>query len=112
MSTTTPLPTWTLGELMEKARRDANVSTAEMASYLGVNPKTINNYEANRTHPSRSTIMAWAAKCEQPWFTVEGIRDLLATSLRWVTTLPGQLSFASLLFTDLSPVDAPPAIAA
>lgn len=92
MSTANPLPLWTLGELMEKARRDAKVSTSEMALYFGVHRKTINNWEAGRTHPSRADIRTWAERCNQPWFTLEGIRDLLGGDFRWITDPAVQLS--------------------
>lgn len=107
MSTTTPLPVWTLGELMEKARRDAGISTAQMADILNVTPKTINNYEANRTHPSRAVIMAWSSICDQAWFTLDGISDLLRVDSPWITAPADQLS----LFDDDSDEEELPAAA-
>lgn len=92
MSTATPLPLWTLGELMEKARRDARISTAQMAFHFGVHRKTINNWESGRTHPSRADIFVWAERCNQPWFTLDGIRDLLRDGLRWITDRADQLT--------------------
>lgn len=106
MSTTTPLlPSWTLGELMEKARRDAHISTADMALHFGVTRKTINNWEANRSTPSRAVLLVWAQRCDQPWFTAEGIRDLLVLTSPWITALPGQLEFADVRLGDAVPVD-------
>lgn len=92
MSTATPLPLWTLGELMEKARRDAKVSTTDMAVYFGVHRKTINNWESGRTHPSRADVRVWAERCNQPWFSLDGISDLLRDDSRWITERADQLT--------------------
>lgn len=96
----TVLPVWTLGELMEKARRDARISTQQMADILRVSPKTINNYESGRTSPNRATLLVWIETVRQPWFTIDGIRDLLPSGLPWMHTRPVQLR---LFNNDLEP---------
>lgn len=92
MSTTTPLPTWTLEELLTKARREARLSKEQMAEVLGVSLKTINNYEGGRTHPNRATLRVWIDTCKLPWFTLDGIRDLLGPDSRWITDPAVQLT--------------------
>lgn len=64
--TATRTPTWTLGEHLAKARKDAEISVQQMADRLGVSRNTITNYEADRVHVSRSVVMAYASTCDVP----------------------------------------------
>lgn len=54
------IPTWTLGDRLRKARVTSKTSTAAMAEALGVDRKTVGNYEAMRTPISRGNILAWS----------------------------------------------------
>ena len=65
--TTTGVPTFTLGDRMWKARRHAEISTAEMASFLSVTRKTINNYEQERTTVPGAVLRVWAMRCGVPY---------------------------------------------
>ncbi len=47
------LPDTTLGDRLKKARAYRGLSIIEGADYLGVNVKTIKNWEANRKIPSK-----------------------------------------------------------
>lgn len=91
----TALPVWTLPELLTKARRDAGITKQQMADVLRVSTKTINNYErgpaAGGTSMNRATLLVWIDTCKQPWFTLEGISDLLPGGLPWITAAPVQL---------------------
>lgn len=64
MTTTTPthgrIPTWTLGDRLRKARLDADITTSAMARALGVDRKTVCNYESERTRITRGNTLAWA----------------------------------------------------
>jgi transcriptional regulator with XRE-family HTH domain len=58
--TSETVPAWTLGDRLWKARTSSNTSVATMADALGVNRKTINNYERMRTPITRGNVLAWA----------------------------------------------------
>lgn len=53
-------PEWTLGDRLAKARRAAGYSVNAAAAHFGLNPKTINNYESDRTTPGRAVVLQWA----------------------------------------------------
>lgn len=55
-------PAWTLGERLRKSLRVAGIEGQEMADVLGVSRFTVSNYLADRTVPTRGTLMAWALK--------------------------------------------------
>lgn len=54
------IPEWTLGDRLAKARKAAKRSVGATAEYFDVHPKTINNYENDRTQPSRAVLLQWA----------------------------------------------------
>lgn len=54
------VPTWTLGDRLAKARKDAQLTTYEMAEKLGVTRATITNWENDHTHPRRYATDSWA----------------------------------------------------
>lgn len=85
MAATTQAPDWTLGDYLRKARRDAQKSVGTMAFRFGVTRKTINNWEADRTHPSKAETEVWAQFCEAEW-----LRDLLNDASRWTALFPRQ----------------------
>lgn len=58
--TSETVPAWTLGDRLWKARTSSSTSVATMADALGVNRKTINNYERMRTPITRGNVLAWA----------------------------------------------------
>ncbi|MEJ7719793.1 MAG: helix-turn-helix transcriptional regulator [Ilumatobacteraceae bacterium] len=62
---------------MISARREmAGISVAEMAMSVGVDRKTINNYERDRTHVPKLTIEHYANRTDAPsaWFA-NGVRS-------------------------------------
>ena len=59
-ATQTRLPVWTLGDRLAKARRTANMGSAEMAGLLDVSRTTISNYEAGRTEPTAHVLRVWS----------------------------------------------------
>jgi len=67
--TSETVPSWTLGDRLRKARTASNTSAATMAAALGVNRKTISNYEAMRTPITRGNILAWSmlTRCPVEW---------------------------------------------
>ena len=64
MATTTippkHIPQWTLADRMEKARKDAGLSTQEIADAIGISRKSVWNYEHGTTKPLRPILAAWA----------------------------------------------------
>lgn len=54
------IPTWTLGDKLHKARKDAGLQTSDMAALLKCSRNTITNWEAGRTAPNPATITLWA----------------------------------------------------
>ena len=61
MSTTT---TWSLGELIAKARRDARLEQTELADAVGVSRNTISNYERGRSMPPLDVAARIASVCD------------------------------------------------
>ena len=55
-----PVYELTPGERLAKARRNTNISTAEMAELLGVTDRTIRNYENDVTPIKRSAFITYA----------------------------------------------------
>lgn len=53
-------PVWTLGDRLAKARRTADVGSAEMAGLLDVSRTTISNYESGRTEPTARVLRIWS----------------------------------------------------
>ncbi len=83
-----PTITWTLGDRLAKARRQAHVSTAAMATALGVSRKTINNYESDRVPVRAAMVRVWAQQCNVPyeWLTQdEGLPEQVDPSILWST---------------------------
>lgn len=68
---TLPIPVWTLGDRLRKARVTAGLSVDAMADLLDVSRNTISNYEAERSHPRRATLIVWAQETGVPlsWLT-------------------------------------------
>ena len=52
-------PTFTVGELLTKARKDAQLSQEEMAAALHVSPRSIWNWEHGKM-PALDVAAAWA----------------------------------------------------
>lgn len=80
----TPVPRWTLGERMAKARRAAGLNGAEMAERLSdalgkpISKQTISNWENDHTQPRNmlAVLDAWAAECPteytRRWLLTDG----------------------------------------
>ncbi|WP_298227629.1 helix-turn-helix transcriptional regulator [Gryllotalpicola sp.] len=54
------------GDWLRKALGLHDVSSNEMAEYLGVSRTTISNYLNGRTKPNRATLREWAIKTGAP----------------------------------------------
>lgn len=52
--------TWTLGELLSKARRAAGFDQIQLAERVGVARNTISNYETGRAVPQFDVVVRWA----------------------------------------------------
>jgi transcriptional regulator with XRE-family HTH domain len=81
MSEQTVVPEWTLGERLAKARRSADMSREDMASYLGLSIQAIGTYETGRHQPKLAVLRAWAQRAAVPfdWLC------LGEPSTRWLT---------------------------
>ena len=73
MSNTQTIPTWTLGDRLAKARKDADIRSAEMALVLGVSRTTITNYEAGRSTPTLDIVAKWSTLTDVPIDWLAGI---------------------------------------
>lgn len=71
-TSTTRVPTWTLGELLRKARTDAGLSQDEMAVELGVSRRTVTYWETDHIVPRRAMVLAWALRTSVPVWWLEG----------------------------------------
>ena len=57
---TTTRPTFTVGELLKKARIDAGLDQGQLARALGVARNTVSNYETGRSIPTLDVAVNWA----------------------------------------------------
>ena len=82
------IPTFTIGDRMQKALDASETTVAGMAIRLGVSRQTVGNYLAGRTKPKLATLRVWADVTGVPveWLTT-GRDDMIPAQLR--------LSFAS-----------------
>lgn len=53
---------WTIGDKLRKARVDAGLEQAELATEIGISRNTVRNYEAEKTTPRRPVLLAWAMR--------------------------------------------------
>jgi transcriptional regulator with XRE-family HTH domain len=66
-----PVPRWTLGDRLRKARENAGFSQAALARETGIPARSIGRYETGTTKPSRPQLLAWSIATEVPleWLT-------------------------------------------
>lgn len=55
------IPVFSLGERITKARRDMRMSQQQLADLVGVDRKTIGNWESNRVHVRYGDLMMLAS---------------------------------------------------
>lgn len=69
MSNVIPIPQWSTGDRLRKARRDSGIGSQEMAARLGVARNTVTNYEADRTVIGADHLVTWCAAtgCSADW---------------------------------------------
>ncbi|MDF1705054.1 MAG: helix-turn-helix transcriptional regulator [Aeromicrobium sp.] len=60
MTTTTVIPTWTLAEKLQKARKTAGISRADMAQRLGKAERTVISWECSEREPHITLVERWA----------------------------------------------------
>ena len=65
-----PVPVWTLGDRLRKARRDSRISTSTMAAKLGCHRNSVLGWETDRTVPPLEVIVRWSRATKVPlwWF--------------------------------------------
>lgn len=61
------VPEWTLGERLAKARSRAKVTKEEMGDILGIAPRTVLRYEADRSALRDGPLRLWAMRCNVPY---------------------------------------------
>ena len=66
-----PLPVWTTGDRLIKAREWADLTQEEMANRLGIGRRSIVRYEA-REHPPRTVVLAYATATGVPIWWLDG----------------------------------------
>ncbi len=54
------VPSWSIGDRLDKARRHIGLSQDELAERLGMSRRTIGSYEAGVRQPKRPILIAWA----------------------------------------------------
>jgi len=83
----THIPRWTLGDRLRKAREDAGISVADMATRMGVSRNTVGNWEHDKiASVPMLGVKAYAAICNVPiWWLAGGDDDAPAavTSTTW-----------------------------
>lgn len=74
-TTPAPVPQWTLGDRLRKAREHAGLKQTEMAAEIGIGRSSIINYESDKAIPARPVLIAWAIRCAVPyeWLTGEPV---------------------------------------
>lgn len=70
------VPVFSLGERIRKAREDLGLSQQAFADLLGINRKTLNNWEGGRNHPRYGDLMliASVADVSLEWLAAEEFR--------------------------------------
>ncbi len=86
---TPPEELFTLGDLIVKARRDANMSQEELANAIGRARKTISRWERGPAEPRPKDLRKIAAETKAAWL-VSDLSTLLEHMRRWMTTRPDQ----------------------
>ena len=79
---------WTFGrgDRLAKALEVAEVTNAEMATYLEVSANTIGNYTSGRTKPSRLQVKEWAMRTGAPYEWLENGDDVGPTGIEPMTS--------------------------
>lgn len=76
----TRIPVFTLGERIRKAREDLGLSQQAFADMLGVDRKTVSNWEGGRNHPRYGDLMLIASTTDVSleWLAAEEFRPTVA----------------------------------
>jgi transcriptional regulator with XRE-family HTH domain len=85
ISGTERIPSWTLGDRLDKALHDAGMGKQEMADFLEVSRNTVGAYCADRQRPSGAVLRAWALRTGVPleWLKRgDGFGRITTSSLR------------------------------
>lgn len=86
---THPVPVWTLGDRLTKAREHAGLTQQQMADQLQIGRRSIVRYESDRT-PPRSIVIAYSAVTAVPLWWLDGPQDGDAVTT-WYTA-PGSVA--------------------
>lgn len=80
------IPVFSLGERIRKAREDQGLSQAEFAIRLGVDRKTVSNWEGSRNQPRYGDLMLIASVTDVnlPWLAGDLFRPTESTHGRSV----------------------------
>ena len=88
--TLTELPPidWTFGDVLTKIRTNANLTVEQLAELTDISPRSVGNYEKDRTFPKWSTVLRWAEACRYPH--VEELRSTWDAARRsgWINAPP------------------------
>jgi transcriptional regulator with XRE-family HTH domain len=61
------IPQWDITDRLRKARRTANVSTADMAQYLGTSERLVSALETGTREARDAYLRSWAELCRVPF---------------------------------------------
>lgn len=99
-------PTWTLGELMWKARKDAGLEQADVAAALGVSRALVSRWERDLSDPGVRLFNRFADLTNAQWLRTE-FRWSVEDALQDVRDGYGESSPHDLIDFDAAPLMAP-----
>ncbi|RBO72779.1 helix-turn-helix domain-containing protein [Microbacterium sp. H6] len=81
--------TWTLGELLAKARKDAGLDQTQLAAAVGVARNSLSNYETGRSMPQFDVTARIAAACgvSLEWLATGVNAETASTEVEAVSSL-------------------------
>jgi transcriptional regulator with XRE-family HTH domain len=78
MSMTLEAPVWTFGELLWKARKDADLEQSEVAKVLGVSRALVSRWEHDLSDPGRRQLARFIELTGADW-----LRSYIESGIRW-----------------------------
>lgn len=82
-----PLPIWTLGDRLAKAREHAGLTQLEMAERLQIGRRSITRYETNSA-PPRAIVLAYSTVTGIPMWWFDGPEDEASATTWYTAPLP------------------------
>jgi transcriptional regulator with XRE-family HTH domain len=61
------IPEWQVGDRMRKSLQRADMTSLDMADYLGVSQTSVSNWINCRHEPTKQTLLLWAMRTGVPY---------------------------------------------